>query len=74
MNGSSWLRFIGRGHGNWSIGEDTYILLVDKKTLEALAYALAGKAPEKHQQIFNLTGERRSLYRWEIFGNSRKLL
>jgi len=56
MNGSTWLRFIGRGRGNWSGGEDTYIFLVDKKTLEALAYASTGKVPEKHQQVLNLMG------------------
>lgn len=54
MNGFSWLSFIFCEYRNWRMREDTCIGQKDKKTLEALANALAGRVPEKYQKKFRL--------------------
>lgn len=50
MNGSTWLSFIFSMGGSQRVGEDTCYKQKDKKTLEALANASAGRVPEKHQK------------------------
>lgn len=50
MNGSTWSHFIFSGYITWGVGEDTYQVLKDKKTLEALSNVLAGAAPDKPQK------------------------
>lgn len=52
MNGFTWSRFIFSGAIIWLLGEDTWISLKDKKTLEALANASAGAAPGKPQKAY----------------------
>jgi len=54
MNGFSWSCFIFSGFLIWRVGEDTCLILKDKKTLEALTNVLAGAAPEKHQNVRDL--------------------